>query len=345
MFITLLNEKNMGEADRSEEEFCRIYDDDFPTLNKEELVYKRKEMLDEMKNPIACFAYAERFRNRSIKERFDVSTRNYIGAASGDFNDIIEEAVDNTAEWYSREEFRELRQMIASHMDETRTKLDDQLVLIEEDWIKFKTAKDYLKVVIKDTDADNAEFRDNNGFFQEVVDDALVEVELSTKGVFMMSTTLMNCFPWYWDTDITEIWSIALDNGLRDERFLDYDSEGVAWRAFSEIEKKHPNGRETLKEKADKFIAVLLKMYERPNAFAYPEEVVKRIMKQLFSDEKEFAKCRRYIVDNHSLQKIPSLKSLIDEGVPSIVAYDEIPMAISIELKDIEKQREQEQKE
>ena len=341
MFVTLTNEKKMGKIRRNKDDFYNKYNDDFPTLNKKELINKRKEILEKMKDPEVCEAYSERFKSRSLQERFDISTHNYYNAAPGDFNDNIEEAIDNTAEWYAREEFKEVRSLLNKQINELRKDLDDQLIQIEKGWTKFHTAKKDLQIELKSF----YDLNENNSFFQMKVDEDVAQVNLTTHGAFKMSTTLMSCFPWYWDKSISEIWSAALKNEILDSRIRDERPKEFAKKAFDKIKIKYPDRRESYRKKAEGFIETLVNLYENPDASAISVKSLNATIKKYFSDKKEFALCRRFLIDDHFLEKIPALAKLLEEGVPSAFVYEELPRALSAELTVIAEKKFEEQKE
>lgn len=55
-----------------------------------------------------------------------------------------------------------------------------------------------------------------------------------------MSTTVMNCFTWYWGVTVRDIWEAARKNELRDEREGAYNGAQLADQALSQIRTKHP---------------------------------------------------------------------------------------------------------
>lgn len=345
MFVILNNEKKIGKLRRAQDEFCRIYEDDFATLSKAQIIAKRKEVLENMKDPDACAAYSESFRNRSLKERFETSTRNYNNVLTGDINKKFEEAIDNTAEWYVRDEFKEVRRLLNASLKDTRENVDGQLSLIEKEWKNFYTAKKYLTIVIKDTYAEDAVINENNEFFQMKMDSVLVEVQLITGDFYKMMVTLMNFFPWYWDKDITEIWEAAFNNDLRDETTLGKGNKSIARQALDKIRKKYPPERERFQKSARDFVQKLATMYEKPDSCTDPEKEIKDTMTRLFKDEREFANCRRFIVDSASLSRVPVLKSIFDEGIPSNAAYKEIPISVGAVIDEIKRKKAEERNE
>ena len=335
MFVILTNEKGIGKLNRNQTDFCNIYEEDFPTLNKKQMVSMRKEILGKMKDRDFCEAYTERFKERSVKERFSVSTRNFYNMNTGDFGKKVEEAIDGTACWYSREEFKEVRTLMDKHMRDQRKKLDDQLAPVEQGWTKFSTARKDLVIVIKN----DGEINDNNECFQVRTGGALVEVDLITGGLLKLSVTLMNCFPWYWDKEVIDIWEAALKNEVRDESTGWFDNERLAQQAVREIRGKFPAERDYYHNKGNRFIQELVKLYGQTDPVINPVKAIKDTMKGIFPNEKEFGKSRKSLAESNSLIKVPVLKQLLDSGIPSAMVYEEIPEALGSEIEENNKRK------
>lgn len=335
MFVILSNEKGLGKLKRSQDEFCRIYDDDFPTLNKKQMISMRKDIREKMKDPDFCEACIDKFKERSVKERFDVSTCNYYNVETGDFGKKVESAIDNTAMLYSREEFGEVRRLMKDHEAQSRKKLDDQLAPIESGWTKFVTAKKDLAIVIKD----DADISENNEFFQVRTGGALVEVNLRTGGMLTLSTTLMNVFPWYWGKEIVEIWEAALKNEVMDKSTGWFDNDSLARQAVREIKKKYPSDKDYYRNKGTRFVQEIVKLYGQAEPLSNPVKAVKDLIKDFFPNEKEFAASRNSIADSNSLGKATALKELMDSGIPSLMAYKEIPEAVGAEIAEENKRK------
>lgn len=59
-----------------------------------------------------------------------------------------------------------------------------------------------------------------------------------------MSTTIMNCFTWYWGVTVRDIWEAARKNELRDEREGASDGAYLADQALKRIRTRHPETNE-----------------------------------------------------------------------------------------------------
>ena len=200
MYVILTNENKLGKLHRSQDNFAEIYEDDFAALSKAEIIKTRKDMLSEMEDESLCEYYAESFRQRSIKDRFSVSTLN-LNNVSDEPNiwKKAEFAIANTKEWFTPEEYSEVRKLMDAELADTRKQIDDQLKPIEEGWMKFSSAIEFLQLNIAKKESDGSDMQDSWSCFQLVMGSNLVSVKLSTKGIFKMVTNVMNFNPWYWE--------------------------------------------------------------------------------------------------------------------------------------------------
>ena len=239
MYVILTNEKKLGKLHRSQNEFYEIYEEDFGALSKTEVIKLRKDMLEEMEDDALCSYYAESFKQRSVKDRFSISTQNLNNVSTEPEVGVKADwAVENTQEWYLPNERAEVRRLMDSSLAETRKDLDNQLKPIDESWIKYSTGKEFLQVVV--SDHDGSELDPNYSNFQVVIGGQLVEVKISSKGIFKMSTTLMNCFPWYWGVSVRDIWEAAFNNEVSDTRAGASDGRRIATQAIDRIRQKYP---------------------------------------------------------------------------------------------------------
>ena len=219
MYIILTNEKKLGQLHRAQDKFFEIYEEDFAALSKSEVIQTRKDMLAEMEDDSLCSYYAESFKQRSVEDRFSVSTRNLNNVRKNpELGEKAEWAIENSKEWYTLAEYAEVRRLMDADLADTRKQLDDQLKPIDDGWTKYSTGKDSLQIVITDKAADGSDMQPNFSNFQVVIGSQLVSVQIATGGMFRMSTTVMNCFTWYWGVTVRDIWEAAKKNELRDER-------------------------------------------------------------------------------------------------------------------------------
>lgn len=246
MYIILTNEKKLGQLHRAQDKFFEIYEEDFAALSKSEVIQTRKDMLAEMEDDSLCSYYAESFKQRSVEERFSVSTRNLSNVSENpELGEKAEWAIENSKEWYTPAEYAEVRRLVDADLADTRKQLDDQLKHIDDGWTKYSTGKDSLQIVITDKAADDSDMQPNFSNFQVVIGSQLVSVQIATGGMFRMSTTVMNCFTWYWGVTVRDIWESARKNELRDEREGAYNGAQLADQALSQIRTKHPETKVT----------------------------------------------------------------------------------------------------
>ena len=123
----------MGKLDRSQDEFCEIYEDDFAALSKAEIINTRKDILSKMEDEALCAYYTESFKQRSTKDRFTVSTLNLNNVSDEpDYGKKAEFAIENTKEWFKPEEYPEVRKLMDSKLADARKDIDDQLKPVED---------------------------------------------------------------------------------------------------------------------------------------------------------------------------------------------------------------------
>lgn len=241
MYIILTNEKKLGKLHRSQDEFYEIYEDDFPAMSKTEVIKLRKDMLAEMEDDSLCSYYAESFKQRSVKERFEVATRNLNNVGNDpDIGVNAEYAIANTQEWFVPAEQAEVRRLMETDLAGTRKDLDDQLRPLDAAWLKFSTGKEFLQICISDKKPDGSDLQESFSCFQIVIGNQLVAVQIASKGIFRMSTTIMNCFPWYWGVSVRDIWEAAMKNELYDSREGAYNGSSLANQAMEQIRRKYP---------------------------------------------------------------------------------------------------------
>lgn len=241
MYIILTNEKKLGQLHRAQDKFFEIYEEDFAALSKSEVIQTRKDMLAEMEDDSLCSYYAESFKQRSVEDRFSVSTRNLNNVSeSPELGEKAEWAIENSKEWYTPAEYAEVRRLMDADLADTRKQLDDQLKPIDDGWTKYSTGKDSLQIVITNKATDGSDMQPNFSNFQVAIGSQLVSVQIATGGMFRMSTTVMNCFTWYWGVTVRDIWEAARKNELRDEREGAYNGAQLADQALNQIRTKHP---------------------------------------------------------------------------------------------------------
>ena len=241
MYVILTNEKKLGQFDRDPDDFAEIYEDDFAALSKSEIIQMRKDILSEMEDESLCSYYSESFKQRSVEDRFLISTRNlFNGSTDPEVGKNAEWAIESSKEWYTPDEHAEVRRLMDKELANIRKTLDDQLKPINKNFAEFSTARDLLQITITDKAADDSDMPPNYSNFQVVIDSQLISVKVSTNGPICISTTVMNCFSWYWGVTVRDIWEAARKNELSDERENAYNSDRLADLAMKQIRAAHP---------------------------------------------------------------------------------------------------------
>ena len=241
MYVILTNEKKLGKLHRSADEFYEIYEEDFAALSKTEVIRTRKDILEEMEDETLCAYYVASFKQRTVKDRFVVSTRNLNNVSTEPELAIKAKwAIDNSKEWYLDSEFAEVRRLMDADLETTRADLDSKLGPINSAWKKYATAKEFLQVVISEKSADGSDLKNDFSNFQIVIGAQLVQVQIASKGFLRLSTTVMNCFTWYWGVTVREIWEAAMKNDLYDTREGACNGSQLANQAMNQIRAKYP---------------------------------------------------------------------------------------------------------
>lgn len=244
MYIILTNEKKLGQLHRAQDKFFEIYEEDFAALSKSEVIQTRKDMLAEMEDESLCSYYAESFKQRSVKDRFTTSTLNLNNVSDEpDFGKKSEFAIENSKEWFTPAEYAEVRKLMDAELADTRKQIDEQLRPIEEKWMKYATATEFLQISIAKKADDGSDMQESWSCFQHVIGSDLVSVKLSTKGMFKMVTNVMNFNPWYWGVTVRDIWEAARRNEINDEREGAYNGTQLADQALNYIRTKYPETR------------------------------------------------------------------------------------------------------
>jgi|GEM_PF-1352314 len=241
MYIILTNEKKLGQLHRAQDKFFEIYEEDFAALSKSEVIQTRKDMLAEMEDESLCSYYAESFKQRSVKDRFTTSTLNLNNVSDEpDFGKKSEFAIENSKEWFTPAEYAEVRKLMDAELADTRKQIDEQLRPIEEKWMKYATATEFLQICIAKKADDGSDMQESWSCFQHVIGSDLVSVKLSTKGMFKMVTNIMNFNPWYWGVTVRDIWEAARRNEINDEREGAYNGTQLVDQALNYIRTKYP---------------------------------------------------------------------------------------------------------
>ena len=247
MYVILTNEKKLGQLHRAQDEFYKVYEDVFPALTKAEVLKVRKEILAVMEDEPRCSYYVECFKQRSVEDRFSVSVRNLNNAGKkSEVDEKAEWAIENSKEWFDTSEYAEVRRLMQSDMKDQRKKLDEQLKIVDEAWVNFSTARNSLQIVVSDKADDNSDMQEDSDNFQVVFYSQLISVELATKGLCRISTTIMNSFTWYWGVTVRDIWEAANLNEFENECKNLSNADQIVDYAMNQIRSKHTAMKTTI---------------------------------------------------------------------------------------------------
>lgn len=247
MYIILTNEKKFGKTHRSQDDFYETYEEDFVSLSVDEMSETRNSLLAEIEDEFLCSYYAESFKQRSVEDRFYLSTYNLFNLSEEtEIGVAADWAIENSKEWYAPTEYDEVRRLMDVELEDTKKQIDDQFNHINEAFAKYSTAKEFLRVVIHNKEEDGSDLQEQYSNFQIVIGEQLVSVNLETGGVLGMAVKVMNAFAWYWNVTVRDIWEAAIKNEIEDEREGAYNGSRLANEAIEQIRSKFP---------ATKFIA------------------------------------------------------------------------------------------
>ena len=242
MYITLTNERKIGKLHRDEDDFLDTYAEDFPALSDEEIIKMRNDILEEMDDEALCSYYGESFRQRSVEDRFTVATLALNNIyPEPDIQKCCEYAIENTKEWFSPDEYEEVRKLMDAENESNRRYLDDQLRSTEPKWMKFITSKEMLHLILTEKNPNDSDLLSTCSMFQDVEGKTLITVKLIQNSIIFMSTNVQDSFPWYWGVSVREIWEAAYKNEIKDNRETVYDGNNIARQAMERIRAIYPD--------------------------------------------------------------------------------------------------------
>lgn len=241
LYVLLTNDKKLRRLRRSQTEFCDIYQKDMPMLAKVDIAALRKELLAELKDEARCVQYAERFRERTLEERFYMSTRNLFYMLEG--SELDEQAVwaiENTKEWYRAGEYPGVRRLMDATLEDIRLGVEDAMIKSDRSWTEFSAARRALHICLTDKADDDSDVDPTVSDFQLFIDSAVVDLCLR-RDETRNSVLVLDTFPWYWGVTVRDIWEEAFKNEPRDLRDVPTDTDLIVNRAIAQVREKHPS--------------------------------------------------------------------------------------------------------
>ena len=355
MFVILCNEEKIkGNWEKTQKEFYDAYKTYFPAYKTRDLGTLRKEVKAKIKDKDIRRHYTESFMKRSVKDRYDIVTDSYFSLDRyADYTLRSEDAIIRTAEWYTPQEMPEVRKLMDEQHDRDCKGADDAFGPVEEKWKKYWSAKDFLKIVVRDNADD---LRDDCRLFQTKVANNLltgpviVEESLATKGMFQMSTAAMNFFPYYWNTTAKDIWETARKNEITDNTtvYID-DIDAIVRNAIKTIGEKYkesyPDYKPTLNDwnstitrKASVFISYISGLYINTDRHFTAAEIKERL-KSSFPAVQDLAEAKEKLFQLSKSEGLTLLAEILSERSAIRDIYDSIPKRLSEDIKESRKEK------
>ena len=244
MYITLLMESAAGNPHEEDEAFAKTYADDFAAYDETQIIQLRNKVKATLQNEGKCQQYLELFNKQPLADRFNYSAGNLFTISTKGMNslDVDQEgqaAIDETEECFSPDEMSEVKRLMDEKTGKIRKQLDDQFKSIEPEWMEYNTTKNYLIIEVTSYNGNNYQKLCE---FQKLIDQKVVTVKISTKGLMSMSTGVGNIFRWYWGANVRDIWEEAVGNKVNSPEELTDVKFDLVKAAFDEVCEKWPSG-------------------------------------------------------------------------------------------------------
>ena len=356
MYVILCNERKLNlQWEKTQKEFYDTYKDYFPAYKTRDLGNLRKEVKEKIKDKETRRYYAESFMRRSVKDRYEIVTDSYFTLDRyADYSLRSEDAIIRTTEWYTPEEMPEVRKLMDEQHDRDNKGANDAFDPVEKKWEKYWTAKEFLKIVVRD--GDSGEMRDDCRLFQTKVANniltgpVIVEVLLATKGMFQMSTPAMNFFPFYWSTTAKDIWETARRNGITDNStvYID-DINDIVRNAIKTIgetyKESYPDYKPTLNgwnsaisRNANDFADYISGLYKNTDRHFTASEI-KDKLKASFATEYDLAEAKEKLFQRAKRDGLVLLAEILSKRSAIKDIYDSIPKLLSENIKEVRKEQ------
>ena len=355
MFVILCNENKVKVREKTQKEFFDAYGNYFPGYKTRELGDLRKEVKAKIKDKETRRYYTESFMKRSVKDRFDVVTTAYFSLDQyADYTLRAEDAVIKTAEWFTPEEMPEVRRLMEADLNENRKEVDNAFDPVEKKWKSYWSAKEFLKIVVRDGSGENV--RNDCRQFQTLVANniltgpLMVEVSLATKGMFQMSTPVMDYFPCYWGTSRDEIWETARKNEIKDEStaYIEDINESVR-TAIRQIKESNLDTKATLKQWQDSangsarvFVDYISMLYDKIDQH-YTVSDIKEKLKTSYKTANDLAEGKEKLFEYAKKANLVSLQNLLSMSTDIKEIYESTPKTLAEDIKKIRSEKQLEE--
>ncbi len=217
MLAVLLNEESLGQLDRDENEFTQIYEEDFGAYDEQQLIGLRRKVLPTIHDESMIEAAKADMLSRSLEERFTISTANHFNVSPDwSFDEKANAAIEATKLWYRDSEIPQLRERMEEHKEDIRQRVSTFLTSFRPEWTEFRNVRNDLHISISNNS--DAVQKTHNLFHIKLDRDLDVKISLSNPALSFISIPVMNMYASCWRVTPEEIWSIALQNEITDER-------------------------------------------------------------------------------------------------------------------------------
>lgn len=258
IYIILTNEKKLGKLRRNQNEFYDLYKKHLVFFTKKVLFQTRKSVIEEMKDESRCSYYAKKFMQRSVEERFKISTKNLFDVDDEpDLDKMADWAIRNTKEWYREDEYFKVRKLMDSELLNARLELDKANKGIDLRWTRFASAKDNcLRIEINDEllmsgEAPKDLSKTDYSYFEVRVGEQLVSVRLQSNRIYT-APVLRNIYVWYWNVTVRDIWEAAALNEIYNFSRASISQHSVVNQAMNIIRSKYPDMKTDVLSSAEK---------------------------------------------------------------------------------------------
>ena len=244
MFVSLLMESAAGNPHEDAESFAKAYAEDFAALDEEQIIQLYNRIKATLQDESKRQFYLDLFSKQSLADRFNYSAGNLFnlickGMNCLDADQDAKTAIDETADCFEPAEMPEVLKLMGEKTGKIRKQLDDQFKQIEPKWMDYSTAKDYLIIEVEPYNGKNYQKACE---FQKLIDQNVVTVKISTKGLLSMSTGVGNIFCWYWGANVKDIWENAAGNNVKAGADLNDVKFTAVKSAFDQVCEKWPEG-------------------------------------------------------------------------------------------------------
>ena len=243
MFVTLLIEKSVGKIRRNQKEFCELYSEDFPDLSKDKLIELRKTIVPKMNDEKFVKRCSNAIKQFPFEQRYGMLTLSAFNVALYDDPEKAKaHALELSKDFLDPQETERAASLLNEQIDNIKKTMADGLSAFDNNWLKFSTAKKYLKFYTEDKYED---YNSKNIFDFKSSDGGYCYVVLRVNYLYSPLNSLM---PWFWGVSVTDVYDAANENPINDMTSSDKGRRLVD-QAMENAYKKYGNGKEAPEKK------------------------------------------------------------------------------------------------